>query len=81
MKMKMVHIDNRMVVDSEWEALEAHMVPLDELKGAGYTELGTGTFVPEEKAYDYALERLADDGNLKDAFVEWFYSDNWIKEA
>lgn len=79
--MKMVQIDNRMVVDSEWEALEAHMVPMDGLKGAGYTELGTGTFVPEEKAYDYALERLSDDGNLKDAFVEWFYSDNWIKEA
>lgn len=76
----MAQIDNRMVIDSEWEAMEARMVPLDEIKGDGYTELGTGTFVPKEKAYEFALERLSGDGSLKEEFVDWFYSENWIKE-
>lgn len=76
----MEQIDNRMVTDSEWEALEVRIGPLEEFKGAGYTELGTGTFVPKETAYEYALERISGDGSLKEEFVDWFYSDNWIKE-
>lgn len=50
------------------------------LNGAGYTEIDSGIFVPEENAYKYALERISQDEDLKKEFVEWFYSDNWIKE-
>lgn len=58
---------------------------------AGYIGIGPeeGTFVPEEFAYAYAMERCAS-GTLEeqDAFkkeivplvVEWYYSGNWIKK-
>lgn len=42
--------------------------------------MGTGVFVPEEDAYGYALERISLDEELKQEFVEWFYSGNWIEE-
>lgn len=55
-----------------------------ELGGAGYTEIGSDIFVPEESAYDYAMERIYQDEDLKREFremlVEWFYSGNWVKE-
>lgn len=51
-----------------------------DLNGAGYEEMGTGIFVPEEDAYQYAMERISSDEDLKREFVEWFYSGNWIKE-
>lgn len=54
------------------------------LNGAGYEEIGTGIFVPEEDAYEYAMERISSDEDLqkefKEMFVEWFYSGNWVKE-
>lgn len=54
---------------------------LDEkLNGPGFLEIGTGTFVAEEDAYEYALERLTQDEDEKRKFVEWFFSGNWIKE-
>lgn len=70
-------IENRMVVDSEWRRIG----PAEEdekLNGPGYEEIGTGIFVPEEDAYKYALERVSLDEELKQEFVEWFYSGNWI---
>lgn len=48
-------------------------------KEPGYEEVVTGIFVSEEDAYDYAMERISQDEDLKQEFVEWFYS-NWIKE-
>jgi len=48
---------------------------------AGYEEIGTGIFVAEEDAYDYAMERISLDEAEKKEFVEWFYSGNWIKEG
>lgn len=44
-----------------------------------------GTFVSEDKAYDYALERCLhgsedDQKEFREMLVEWFYSGNWIKE-
>lgn len=75
-------IENRMVVDSEWWFLE-HPV-LDDYKkklcGPGREEIGTGIFVPEEDAFDYAMKRVCQDEDSKQEFVEWFYSGNWIKE-
>lgn len=52
----------------------------DKLNGKGYTEMGTRIFVPEEDAYEYALERLSQDEKEREEFVDWFYSGNWIKE-
>lgn len=72
-------IENRMVVDSEWRRIG----PAEEdekLNGPGYEEIGTGIFVPEEDTYKYALERVSLDEELKQEFVEWFYSGNWVKE-
>lgn len=56
----------------------------EKLNGTGYKEIGTATFVPEEDAYEYAMERISLDEDLRKEFketvVEWFYSGNWIKE-
>lgn len=52
----------------------------EKLNSPGYEEIGTGIFVPEGDAYDYAMERISQDEDLKQEFVEWFYSDNWVKE-
>lgn len=77
-------IENRMVVDSEWESSE-HTEVEDNLKESGYHEFMTDTFVPESEAYEYALERClhgTDDEQreFKEMLVEWFYSGNWVKE-
>lgn len=75
-------IENRMVRDLAWENLEK--TASDEGHGKtnrpGYVEIGTRIFVDEENAYDYALERVSQDDELKQEFVEWFYAGNWIKE-
>lgn len=47
--------------------------------------LENGIFVPEDKAYEYALERCLsgskeDQKEFREMLVEWFYSGNWIKE-
>lgn len=75
-------IENRMVVDWQWPETPSEVK--EKLNRAGYKEIGTGIFVPEEDAYDYAMERISQDEDLrkefKEAVVEWFYSGNWIKE-
>lgn len=61
------------------------------LSGPGFREMGTGNFVPEESAFDYALENCLEiipvgvrglkwTQEFKEMLVEWFYSGNWIKE-
>lgn len=76
-------IENRMIVDSEWKCNEPTEIK-EKLNKAGYEEIGTGIFVPEEDAYRYAMERVSQDEDLqkefKETVVEWFYSGNWIKE-
>lgn len=72
-------IENRMVVDSEWTWNESIEIK-ERLTGGGYKEIGTMIYVPEEDAYDYALEKISQDEELKQEFVEWFYSGNWVKE-
>lgn len=77
-------VENRMVVDPEWKWKEDFPEISEKLHGKGYFEMGTGNFVPEEDAYEYAMERISQDEDLqkefKEAIVEWFYSGNWIKE-
>ncbi len=48
---------------------------------SGYEEIGTGIFVPEENAFEYALEQVSLNKEEKQEFVDWFYSGNWIKEG
>ena len=72
-------IENRMAVDGEWK-WNALIESDEKLNDAGYTEFGTGIFVPEEDAYRYATERVSLDEELKQEFVEWFYSGNWVKK-
>lgn len=73
-------IENRMVVDSEW-VFNMPAETRQKLHGPGRMEMGTGNFVPEEDAFDHALERISHGTEKeKQEFVEWFYSGDWIKE-
>lgn len=74
----MEKVENRMVIDSQWPEVSPEVK--EKFNSAGYKEMGTGIFVAEEDAYGYALERVSQDEELKQEFVEWFYSGNWIKE-
>ena len=81
----MERVENRMVVDSVWINLERSCEVTDKLNGAGYLEIGTGNFVPEDDAFDYALEICLrgteeDQREFKEMLVEWFYSGNWVRE-
>ena len=38
-----------------------------------------GTVVDESEAFEYAMDNITR-GELKEEFVEWFFSGNWIKE-
>ena len=76
-------IENRMLVDSEWPEHWGVSEPEEteeKSRGSGWEEIGAGTFVPEEEAYDYALKSISLDEGLKQEFINWFYSGNWIKE-
>lgn len=76
----MEQIENRMVVNFLWSNLEKEYEVKEELNGPGYEEIGTGIFIAEEDVYQYALKRLSQDEGLKQEFVEWFYSGNWVKK-
>lgn len=76
----MQQIENRMVIDSLWVNLKKPHEVKEKLNGPGREGIGTGIFVPEEDAYEYALERISQDEDLKREFVEWFYSGNWVKK-
>lgn len=85
-------IENPMVVDSLWRDKESPDEEIEKkLNGPGWEEIGTGTFVPEENAFNYALERCFEvvpnfvhrlkwTQEFKDMLVKWFYSGNWVKE-
>ncbi len=71
-------IENKMVVDAAWD-WNTSKDACEETKGSGYLEPFSGIFVAEEDAWDYAMKTISLDENLKQEFVEWFYS-NWSKE-
>lgn len=80
-------IENRMVVDSQWVHMESNKTEEvgKVLSEKGYHEMGTNVFVPEDEAYQYALERCLngtekEQKEFKEMLVEWFYSGNWVKE-
>lgn len=77
-------LENRMVVDAEWRPIGCNQEEHKKATNPGYTDISTGTFVTEEDAFDYALERCLrgtedDQREFREMLVEWFYS-NWIKE-
>ena len=88
MRWGMDRIENRMAVYPE-----PHISPeiTERFNGPGYKQLGTGVFVPEEDAFEYALEQCVETvpdsffgirwtEEFKEMLVEWFYSGNWISE-
>jgi len=75
----MMQIENRMVVDSEWPDY-GEVEELEEIHEPGYTNLRTSKFVPADEAYDYALNDVMNNADVRQEFVEWFYSGNWVKE-
>ena len=77
-------IENRMVVDSQWEEVEDNVGCVSESE-SGYRHFKTNEFVPEEDAYEYALEKCMngteeEQEEFKAMLVEWFFSGNWVKE-
>lgn len=46
-----------------------------ELSGPGYKHPSRDVFVPENKAYEYAMETIESDKDLRQDFVEWFFRD------
>ena len=77
-------LENRMVSGREYPPIECIQEEQKEITNPGYTDFLTGTFVAEEDAFDYALERCLrgteeDQKEFREMLVEWFYS-NWKKE-
>ena len=73
----MERVENRTARDSVWSNLEKSCEATEKLNGAGYMEIGTGNFVSEEDAFDYALERCLhgteeDQREFKEMLVECF---------
>lgn len=58
----MAEIENRMVVDSEWDE------PEEEIEKGYFTRYGT--FVNEEYLLEVAMEDVQNDSFLKDSFIE-----------
>ena len=80
----MTYVENRMVVESEWDWQRAEEVE-DVVNEKGYHEMGTNEFVPKADAFDYALDRCmngseSEQKEFKEMLVDWFYSGNWVKE-
>lgn len=72
-------IENRMVVDSQWHFLTPPEAAGEAPGEAGYLEMGTGRFIPEEDAFGYAIEKLSGGTEEeKQEFVSYFYSGNYI---
>lgn len=76
-------------MDSEYSEIPPELKL--KLNRPGYRECTAGTFVPEEEAFDYALERCFEvvpnfvrrlkwTEEFREMLVEWFYSGNWVEE-
>jgi phenylalanyl-tRNA synthetase beta subunit len=79
-------VENLMVDDNHWRWQEKENAPEKVVKEKGYHELGTNEFVPEDEAYEYAIEACLNGSEdmqkeFKKMLVEWFYSGgDWVKE-
>lgn len=76
-------IENRMVMDSQWEDPEDVTTVLNE---PGFHETRTGEFIPKKYAYEHALDCCLNgteeqQKDFREMLVEWFYSGgNWRTE-
>lgn len=79
----MERIENRMVNNSFWTN-KIHKLEV-ELLGPGWTNITDGTFVPDESAFDYAIDHCTNfvpagfrkiewTDEFREMLVEWFYS-------
>ncbi len=50
----------------------------ESLNGPGYEEIGTGVFVPDESAYQFALERISMNAEEQKEFIDWYFSGNFV---
>lgn len=79
-----MRIENKMVVDSQWDWQQSGEV-VEKPSRKGYVEILTDEFVPEDEAFEYAFERCTngtedEQKEFKAMLVEWFFSGNWVKE-
>ena len=85
----MEQVENRMVVGWQWP--EEPEEVKEKWNDSGWRHIVTGVFVPDEDAFDYAMEHCIKgdvpeircftwEPEFKEMVVEWFYSGNWIKE-
>mgnify|MGYP007113732641 FL=1 len=80
----MEQIENHMVMDSLWESYYPEQA--EKLRESGYHKCGTEEFVPENEAYEYALDQCLngseeDQKEFKAMLVEWYFSGGaWRKE-
>ena len=76
-------LENKMVVDAAWR--NAEPVELPETQ-AGYHRWGSAEYVPENEAYEYALDHCLNGSEeevkeFKEMLVDWFYSGGeWRRE-
>ena len=72
-------LENRMVIDSEWEPLERRNSEQEEEKTDDcYLKYKGMTFDTEEEAFAYAVSECVygdTRDEFKDALLEWFFSD------
>lgn len=81
-------VENKMTIDAYWDWQLNHDVPKEEeeITDKGYHEVGTHTFVADEDAFKYALDKCMNGSEeeqreFKEMLVEWFYSGgNWRRE-
>ena len=82
-------VENRMVVDWQWPDVPEEVKK--KLNGTGWRQIETDVFVPDENAFDYAIERCSRipfavvgiewEPDFIEMVVEWFYSGgNWVHE-
>ena len=80
----MSRLENRMVVDTEWHPFVECDAKTAEIgcTEPGYTDPTTGTFVPQEVAFEYALQQCLhgiEKEEFKQMLEEWYFS-SWVKE-
>lgn len=82
----MERIENRMVVDSQWEFLEREKIE-NILAEKGYHNYKTNEFVADDEAYEYVLDQClngseTDQKEFREMLVEWYFSGgDWRKEG
>ena len=72
-------IENRMVVDSEWEYVEPVMCEPQEVKHGYESFPDMLFFVLDDEALEYARRHAQQEDMTDKEFVDWFFSGNWIR--